>query len=241
MALKRRIILILLLTGCGAGYAAQKATDSASTFLQTDYTNINYATPDTSAFIGFRHDPDFNYSIEKPPISNLLQLLLFRFSGFLSSLFRNRATSYVFFILFAGIFIFLSLKLFDKKVQSVFIFSGRNKTNVTINEVNIGKENFDKLINDALLSGNFQVAVRFLYHKLLFHLNLKKIIELKSEKTSSEFAREISDSQLNLMFRQLSGTYNYVWFGKFELDEIVFRQINEQFSVCFNWLGIKEL
>jgi hypothetical protein len=241
MVLKLGILFLLLLSICNPSFASLKDSDSAGTWLQTDYSNINYTTPDTAFFAGFRHDPDFNYSIEKPNLGNFLQLMLYRISTFLNSLFKNKATSYIFFFLFAALFIFLAIKLFDKKVQSAFIFSGRNKMDVTISSPGFNKVDFEKMINNALLARNFQVAVRFLYHKLLFHLNLQKVIELKSEKTSTEIGREISDIELKRMFGQLSGTYNYVWYGQFELDEKTFKQIQVQFSVFFNLLGVKDM
>jgi hypothetical protein len=89
--------------------------------------------------------------------------------------------------------------------------------------------NFEKKINDALLAGDYRLAVRWHYLKTLFLLDKKGLITFAPFKTNIDYYYELSkhktkinglkETNLNTAFIKLSRIYEYVWYGQFILKE----------------------
>lgn len=86
-------------------------------------------------------------------------------------------------------------------------------------ERNLQAVDFEKLIKEALKSGESRLAIRYHYLWLLKKLAAKEIIEWDVEKTNSDYIYEIKSPKLKEEFTYLSYLYNYIWYGEFELEE----------------------
>lgn len=86
-------------------------------------------------------------------------------------------------------------------------------------EKNLHLVDFEKLIKEAVKTGENRLVIRYYYLWLLKKLAAKEIIEWDIEKTNSDYLYEIKNEKLRNDFAYLSYLYNYIWYGEFELGE----------------------
>jgi len=85
-------------------------------------------------------------------------------------------------------------------------------------EMNFSEENLDKLITDNISKGNYRMAVRYQFIKLLKKMVSKNIIVWDADKTNTDYRYEINSSHISEKFEQVSRIYEYFWYGEFLLD-----------------------
>jgi len=97
-------------------------------------------------------------------------------------------------------------------------------------EEDISLMNFDKLINDAIVNGQYRVAIRYLYLKLLKDLSDKNYINWKAEKTNLDYVNELRPSRYGKGFMEVTFLFDYAWYGDADVTEGTFGQIRNSFS-----------
>jgi len=97
-------------------------------------------------------------------------------------------------------------------------------------EEDIHKINFNELITIALSEKDFRRAVRLHFLKLLKELSDKNLITWKIDKTNIDYSIELSNSRFNDHFKELAFSYEYIWYGNFQLDEANFNTTIEKFK-----------
>ncbi|HET9056163.1 MAG TPA: DUF4129 domain-containing protein [Chitinophagaceae bacterium] len=83
----------------------------------------------------------------------------------------------------------------------------------------------------AVQSGNYRMAVRFAYLELLQFLTDKRIIEVRSDKTNYQYVSELKSYSWVDAFAALTLTYEYVWYGKYEIGSEKYNRIDEEFNL----------
>ena len=81
-----------------------------------------------------------------------------------------------------------------------------------------------------LIKKNYNYAIRYLYLKTLYVLNDKKWIQFHSQATNSEYLNQMSQHKRSQEFRFLTRVYEYVWYGKFEINEQQFVRVYANFK-----------
>ncbi len=109
------------------------------------------------------------------------------------------------------------------------------KKNTLVAPMHISEEHIEKIDLDALITGaitekNYRLAIRYMYLKALQDLSLKKIIDYHFEKTNADYYREIADITIKKRFNRVSYLYDYIWYGKFELDKNAYLHAKESFD-----------
>ena len=97
-------------------------------------------------------------------------------------------------------------------------------------EQSLLETNFQKLIAESEKNGNQRLTIRYYYLWLLKSLSEKGHIEWDIEKTNSDYAHEIKDSQLKKDFEYLSYLYDYIWYGEFEVDQPTYDKAKAAFN-----------
>jgi len=82
------------------------------------------------------------------------------------------------------------------------------------------EEDLDKLMEDALQSSDFRLAIRYLYLKSLLALSNKGLVRLKDSKSPYDYEKELGVKSAN--YRELAKTFEYVWDGDFRADQDTF-------------------
>ncbi len=90
--------------------------------------------------------------------------------------------------------------------------------------------NFEQRIADALKDDNFRLAIRWHYLKILFLLDKNKHINFAPYKTNFDYAYEIKNSTIKSKFNSASKIYEFVWYGKFDLDKNKYETSKKEFK-----------
>src|SRR4030095_5539124 len=145
--------------------------------------------------------------------------------------------SYFFSSIFGMIFWILAIGLFGYLVYRLFLSNSsllsRNRKNIASDIAVVEEENAndpDSLLRNAIKSGNYRLAVRYLYLQSLKRLSEKKFIEINTNKTNYEYVTEIRKHKFANEFAALTLQYEYVWYGEYPVDERLFEQIQNGFT-----------
>lgn len=138
----------------------------------------------------------------------------------------------LFFWLLAIIFIvFISYKVFFKNG----IFAARKPKINVINEESLQELNevsaYDNLITEAENKSEYNLATRYLFLKTLKNLSDRALIHFTSEKTNKEYLREMEQHNYYDEFCELTHDYEYIWYGKFLIDNPRYQKLKEQFHL----------
>ncbi len=184
---------------------------------------------------------DFNYE-EIPITKNAWERFKEWIKQYLSNLFRVKnpqQTSEVLTVVFRVFFgliiafaVFMIVKLLLNK-EGIWIF-GKNASKKIIEfeeiEKNLKITDFEKLIKETISNGNNKLAVRYYYLWLLKKMSENGIIDWNIEKTNSDYIYEIQNPKIKENFSYLSYLYNNIWYGDFDIDQIVFDKAKNSFE-----------
>ncbi len=97
-------------------------------------------------------------------------------------------------------------------------------------ELNFTDENLDKLILKNSNEGNYRMALRYHFIKVLKMMVSKNIVEWDPDKTNTDYRYEIQSLALSTKFSTVSRIYEYVWYGEFLLDMDQYLHAKSQFE-----------
>lgn len=85
----------------------------------------------------------------------------------------------------------------------------------------------------AIRTGDYRLAVRMHFLKVLQYLSDNKYISWEPEKTNGHYLSEIRQTSLYPLVRQLVHIYELVWYGNTTLDEAEFKRVDPLFEAFF--------
>jgi hypothetical protein len=92
---------------------------------------------------------------------------------------------------------------------------------------------YNELIDQAERKSDYTLSTRYLYLQTLKNLSDSDLILYSPEKTNYSYVRELSGKTCRHDFASLTLSYEYVWYGKFIIDPLQYRELKEQF-ISFN-------
>ena len=155
-------------------------------------------------------------------------------SSWLDRLFASNGLQVFLWILAGAFVLFILYKLF--LTEGVFRRAGKTVKEAAPNveEEVIDKESdFDVLIRNALQNKNYRLAVRYHYLQTLHLLAGKNQIQLAADKTNDHYVREVANKNFQPGFAAITRNYEYVWYGEFAIDELVYIKLKSA-SASFN-------
>lgn len=90
--------------------------------------------------------------------------------------------------------------------------------------------NYQKEIDKAVKQGNYRLAVRMMFLRLLKDLSDKDVIKYKQDKTNLDYLMELSSTAHYPSFFRLTRHFEYCWYGQFEVTGETYRVIASQFD-----------
>lgn len=229
----RKVLFIFILFCSAFVFSQEEASEADIEIVNTDnyqYVEhgVNYIEQRQfnkdlkSKYSGY----EFQYQEEKVRKKTKPQNLdgLFNFFSFLGAIFPYLLVAIVVFIIVKSILAndvsFWKLK--KKKIVKASI--------VTSEEEDALKQNdFEKLLSIAKQKGNFRKATRFYYLLLLKRMDEKKLIQYDKDKTNTEYIFDVQPT-FRKHFSYLLYIYDYVWYGEFNVDEISFKKIEDEYQ-----------
>lgn len=101
-------------------------------------------------------------------------------------------------------------------------------------EKNIDTTNLDYLLQKALDNGEYRLALRIYYLKVIKLLNEKSLINFKPEKTNYNYVVEMMGHNDHKAFKSLTTSYEYFWYGDKDINEDIYQNQTRQFSSFIN-------
>lgn len=88
--------------------------------------------------------------------------------------------------------------------------------------------NYQKEIDKAAAQGNYRLAVRLMYLRLLKNMSEKNVINYKQDKTNLDYLMQLSSTKYYNDFFRITRHYEYSWYGKFEVSSQAYQLINKE-------------
>ena len=125
--------------------------------------------------------------------------------------------------------------------SSIGLFRRKNKiSNAGEEEVateDIFAINYQKEIDKAAAAGNYRLAVRLMFLRLLKNMSEKNVIRYQQDKTNFDYLLQLHSTKHYTDFFRITRNYEYSWYGKFEVSEKSYRIISNDFDHFENGLS----
>jgi hypothetical protein len=104
-------------------------------------------------------------------------------------------------------------------------------------EDNLEDTDLNPYLNKAVEAIDYKTAVRILYLSIIQKLNELKWIRWKKDKTNNDFLLEMSSQSTFRTFRNLTLSYEIVWYGEAPIGNAEFEIIKKEFDTYKNSLN----
>ncbi len=95
-----------------------------------------------------------------------------------------------------------------------------------------------QLIEKAILTQDYRLAIRLYYLKTLRQLSLKELIKWEKQKTNYDYLRELNTSDLKIDFEELTQIYERTWYGRQQIGGYEFQQIQPKFDYLVSKINL---
>ena len=210
--------------------------------LQYDQETTRHTLLDKDQIKSYQKEEDFNY-IEALPEDNawtrFKQWVSDVWNSFLDWISGSEGSTSGFwgfvlnilpYVIVIGLFI-LVVWVFLKVDSGQMIFEKKRNAQVAMSddEELIQRDDIQSLIDKALATGNYRLAIRFYYLLILQKMSGASLIDWQVQKTNHDYIFEIKDNQLRNQFRKITDIYDYIWYGNFDVDEAAFAKAQTTF------------
>jgi len=214
-----------------------------------DETNEQVILPDTILInnqLLFPTGYHYNLQREKPYLyaKNLDSLLLamqrnqaatyqakFGRLSAIEMFFSAPATKLVFWIIALAFLAFIIIKLFFTQG-----FFQRQSATSNVKEITTeqdehpGDKDYNRLVRLAIEKQDYRLATRYLYLQSLYKLITNGSISFAADKTNFQYLAELYGKPYHKEFASLTLQYEYVWYGGFSINEMLFKNIQSSFT-----------
>ena len=133
-------------------------------------------------------------------------------------------------IIIAGFVTFLIMYLYNSNV-GIFRRTSVISQEDSIEETeNIFSINYQREIDKSVNAGNYRLAVRLMFLRLLKNLSDKNIIQYKPDNTNLDYLMQMRAGNMYGDFFRLTRNYEYCWYGQFQPDKGKFEVIKKDFD-----------
>ena len=174
----------------------------------------------------YKNDPDYAYANDpqywiRQPLEE---------PGLFFRLINSAAFRWIFLIFFAILIIYGIYQLVLENNFKLLVRSGRNKSEDPEKDSKHDAVNYDELIRINQAEGNYRMAVRFLYLRLIHHLREKSELSFNDSSTNAEIAGVLGVRPETTTFRWLATAYEYIFYGEFVPDQETYFLVKNKFD-----------
>ncbi len=90
--------------------------------------------------------------------------------------------------------------------------------------------NYQKEIDKASAQGNYRLAIRLMFLRLLKNMSERNIIRYKQDKTNLDYLMELHPTNYYTNFFRVTRNYEYSWYGQFTISEDAYKLIRSDFD-----------
>ena len=140
---------------------------------------------------------------------------------------------YAFYAILVAAVLFLAYTLINQDGIGLFTRGKTKHISTNDNDINantIEHTDINALINHAEKEKNFRLAIRYHYLLVLKTLSLKNHIIYQDDKTNADYLNEINGKPFGDTFLYASYLYNYIWYGKFNIEAPQYARAKANFT-----------
>jgi hypothetical protein len=227
-----QLLLAFLVFSTYSSVFAQK--DSLKTYKE-DQSKIVPRYPAPGSLDKYRNDRAYNYEDIPAPATNPLQKwidwLMRKINSFFISVSYDSFWQYIIMAAMALLVLYL---LYKAKVLD-YVFPSKNareSSEYIVGQENIHEINFEEAIGNALGQGDFRLAIRLQYLKILKLLTVKELIHWKPNLTNQSYVQELEKTPHHEDFTEITRYFEFAWYGDFDVSEAGFKEM-KAFSDSF--------
>ena len=97
-------------------------------------------------------------------------------------------------------------------------------------EDHLEQADMDDFIRQAIAKGDYNLAIRLYYLAIIKELSAAKQIKWKKDKTNRDYLREMGTSSSRVAFEDCTQTFERVWYGDSQLDQMTFNHLVTKFK-----------
>lgn len=90
--------------------------------------------------------------------------------------------------------------------------------------------NYQREIDKAEAQGNYRMAIRLMYLRLLKNMTDRGVISYSQEKTNFDYLMQVHPTAFYADFFRVTRDYEYSWYGKFDINEHSYQLIRKDFE-----------
>lgn len=201
-------------------------------------------TFDSTRLAVYKNDAEYVYKQGAKYEENLLSKLFTRFLNWLSEAtgitFGYRLFQLIKYLLIFSA-VYLMIRFFTNSTHGGLVKKSEKNfedIDTVLVDADMSALDLSKLVEQAEQQGDYRLAVRFSYLKLLRNLDDNELIHWKAEKTNSDFIAELNSTTYGESFKDITRLYEYAWYGEFELsEEAEYLESKHQFDKLFQNLS----
>ncbi|MDH3709609.1 MAG: DUF4129 domain-containing protein [Cyclobacteriaceae bacterium] len=109
---------------------------------------------------------------------------------------------------------------------------GTKEYNFTLSSITeeIPRSHLEELLAKALRDQDFRTAIRIYYLMIIQGLNEQQLIRWKRDKTNGDYVREMNGKPHYQDFRQLTTTFDRIWYGGLEVNASNYGHLSPKFQ-----------
>ncbi len=144
----------------------------------------------------------------------------------------TQLTWFRFIIWFVIIGVFLAAIIYFLLQNKINPFSKNSTTSAQKNieqDENIFHLSYNELIREAEADQNYRIAVRLIFLQTLKILSETNYIQFQPDYTNLHYLQQMHQSKLYSDFAKVTRSYEYIWYGKFEISALIYTTIKNDF------------
>jgi len=134
-------------------------------------------------------------------------------------------------ILILGALALIGLKLYRTRLGGVL---GRSDTGVSGDMMRTEDDargvDLERAAQDAVDAGRYRLAIRYFYLATLRDLADRGLIDFKSERTNTDYLRDLARSPFRESFERVMLLFEYTWYGELPVDADRFASMRQAYS-----------
>src|SRR5689334_7067949 len=202
--------------------------------LVYDSSDVHVRLFNKAAIENYKADSTFQYDrILEPPASlwdRFWSWFWSKIAAMLSTETGKRTFTAVLILIVVAILVFTIMKLTGMSGAS--LFGGKNTgegLSFTVSDEDIHGISFEEAIEKAVSEGNLRLAVRLLYLQTLKKLSDRGLISWQINKTNVAYVRELSGSNYQQSFGDLTRQFETNWYGDRHIEPSEYSQVQQAF------------
>lgn len=224
--------IILLFINCNFSIGQKQVGTDTSDVVVRSFNNTELQE--------FKKDKEFHYNGLNEPSKGLWERfwdwIWWRFYEIMRT--KNGRTTVWTILIGLGIaaIVFFVIKVMGMSSGGLFARDAESGLSYTAEAEDINRISFDDAIKEAIENRNFRMATRLLYLQSLKRLADKGYIQWQFNKTNSDYIREVTGKPWQSLFKKLTYSFEYTWYGEMNLANDEFQNLQVQFQQFNNQL-----